>query len=154
MELSYASFFGDSLAPMKVRVDVLKEAIDDTGENLGLYYTSYNPEDFYNANGAPLAEQEYAVRDNSWTDAEIDSIKSANGYYPPLIIDLDKRVHGILVTNKKLAHSVNTCRPNTMKTRITSKTPIPLSIMYCMVFMFTTQVVKVPSCTLEIFGYA
>ena len=59
-----------------------------------------------------------------------------------------------LVTNKKLAHSVNTCRPNTMKTRITSKTPIPLSIMYCMVFMFTTQVVKVPSCTLEIFGYA
>lgn len=91
LELSYASFFGDSLAPMKVRVDVLKEAIDDTGENLGLYYTSYNPEDFYNANGAPLAEQEYAVRDNSWTDAEIDSIKSANGYYPPLIIDLDKK---------------------------------------------------------------
>lgn len=91
LELSYASFFGDSLAPMKVRVDVLKEAIDDTGENLGLYYTSYNPEDFYNANGAPLAEQEYAVRDNSWTDAEIDSIKSANGYYPPLVINLDKK---------------------------------------------------------------
>lgn len=91
LELSYASFFGDSLAPMKVRVDVLKEAIDDTGENLGLYYTSYNPEDFYNATGLPLAEQEYAVRDNSWTDAEIDSIKSANGYYPPLVINLDKK---------------------------------------------------------------
>lgn len=91
LELSYASFFGDSLAPMKVRVDVLKEAIDDTGENLGLYYTSYEPEKFYNKNGNPLAEQEYAVRDNSWTDAEIDSIKSANGYYPPLIIDLDKK---------------------------------------------------------------
>ena len=30
LELSYASFFGDSLAPMKVRVDVLKESIDDT----------------------------------------------------------------------------------------------------------------------------
>lgn len=154
MELSYASFFGDSLTPMKVRVDVLKEAIDDTGENLGLYYTSYNPEDFYNANGAPLAEQEYAVRDNSWTDAEIDSIKSANGYYPPLIIDLDKKSTWNIGDEQKLAHSVNTCRPNTMKTRITSKTPIPLSIMYCMVFMFTTQVVKVPSCTLEIFGYA
>lgn len=91
LELSYASFFGDSLAPMKVRVDVLKEAIDDTGENLGLYYTSYNPEDFYNKNGNPLAEQEYAVRDNSWSDAEIDSIKSANGYYPPLVINLDKK---------------------------------------------------------------
>ena len=78
---------------MKVRVDMLKEAIDDTGENLGLYYTSYNPEDFYNATGLPLAEQEYAVRDNSWTDAEIDSIKSANGYYPPLVIDLDKKKH-------------------------------------------------------------
>lgn len=91
LELSYASFFGDSLAPMKVRVDVLKEAIDDTGENLGLYYTSYNPEDFYNATGLPLAEQEYAVRDNSWKDAEIDSIKSANGYYPPLVINLDKK---------------------------------------------------------------
>lgn len=91
LELSYASFFGDSLAPMKVRVDVLKEAIDDTGENLGLYYTSYEPEKFYNKNGNPLAEQEYAVRDNSWTDAEIDSIKSANGYYPPLVINLDKK---------------------------------------------------------------
>lgn len=90
LELSYASFFGDSLAPMKVRVDVLKEAIDDTGENLGLYYTSYEPEKFYNKNGNPLAEQEYAVRDNSWSDAEIDSIKSANGYYPPLVINLDK----------------------------------------------------------------
>ena len=87
LELSYASFFGDSLAPMKVRVDVLKEAIDDTGENLGLYYTSYEPEKFYNKNGNPLAEQEYAVRDNSWSDAEIDSIKSANGYYPPLVIN-------------------------------------------------------------------
>lgn len=91
LELSYASFFGDSLAPMKVRVDVLKEAIDDTGENLGLYYTSYEPEKFYNKNGNPLAEQEYAVRDNSWSDAEIDSIKSANGYYPPLVINLDKK---------------------------------------------------------------
>lgn len=92
LELSYASFFGDSLAPMKVRVDVLKKAIDDNGEDLDLYYTSsYKPEDFYNANGLPLAEQEYAVRDNSWTDAEIDSIKSANGYYPPLVIDLDKK---------------------------------------------------------------
>lgn len=91
LELSYASFFGDSLAPMKVRVDVLKKAIDDNGEDLDLYYTSYKPEDFYNANGLPLAEQEYAVRDNSWTDAEIDSIKSANGYYPPLVINLDKK---------------------------------------------------------------
>lgn len=91
LELSYASFFGDSLAPMKVRVDVLKEAIDDTGENLGLYYPSYEPEKFYNKNGNPLAEQEYAVRDNSWSDAEIDSIKSANGYYPPLVINLDKK---------------------------------------------------------------
>lgn len=92
LELSYASFFGDSLAPMKVRVDVLKKAIDDNGEDLDLYYTSsYKLEDFYNANGLPLAEQEYAVRDNSWTDAEIDSIKSANGYYPPLVIDLDKK---------------------------------------------------------------
>lgn len=91
LELSYASFFGDSLAPMKVRVDVLKEAIDDTGENLGLYYTSYEPEKFYNKNGNPLAEQEYAVRDNSWSNAEIDSIKSANGYYPPLVINLDKK---------------------------------------------------------------
>lgn len=91
LELSYASFFGDSLAPMKVRVDVLKEAIDDTGEDLGSYYTSYKPEKFYNQNGNPLAEQEYAVRDNSWSDAEIDSIKSANGYYPPLVINLDKK---------------------------------------------------------------
>lgn len=90
LELSYSSFFGDSLAPMRVRVDLLNQAIDDTGEDLGLYYTSYNPENFYNKNEEALAEQDYAVRDNSWTEEEIDSIKSANGYYPPLIIDLDK----------------------------------------------------------------
>lgn len=90
LELSYSSFFGDSLAPMRVRVDMLNREIDDNGEDLGLYYTSYNPEDFYDKNGEALAEQDYAVRNNSWTDEQIDSIKSANGYYPPLIIDLDK----------------------------------------------------------------
>lgn len=90
LELSYSSFFGDSLAPMRVRVDLLNREIDDDGEDLGLYYTSYNPEDFYDKNKEALAEQDYAVRDNSWTDEEIDSIKSANGYYPPLVIDLDK----------------------------------------------------------------
>ena len=91
LELSYASFFGDSLAPMRVRVDMLDKAIDDTGEDLNLYYTSYDPTKFYDANGNALAEQDYAVRDNSWTDAAIDSIKNTNGYYPPLIIDLDKK---------------------------------------------------------------
>lgn len=90
LELSYSSFFGDSLAPMRVRVDMLNKAIDDTGEDLSLYYTSYDPEKYYNKAEAPLAEQDYAVRDNSWTEEEIDSIKSANGYYPPLVIDLDK----------------------------------------------------------------
>lgn len=90
LELSYSSFFGDSLAPMRVRVDMLNREIDDNGEDLGLYYTSYNPEDFYDKDGEPLAEQDYAVRNNSWSDEQIDSIKSANGYYPPLIIDLDK----------------------------------------------------------------
>lgn len=90
LEFSYSSFFGDSLAPMRVRVDMLNREIDDNGEDLSLYYTSYNPEDFYDKNGEALAEQDYAVRDNSWSDAEIDSIKKANGYYPPLVIDLDK----------------------------------------------------------------
>lgn len=90
LELSYSSFFGDSLAPMRVRVDLLNREIDDDGEDLGLYYTSYNPEDFYDKNEEALAEQDYAVRNNSWTDEEIDSIKSADGYYPPLVIDLDK----------------------------------------------------------------
>lgn len=90
LELSYSSFFGDSLAPMRVRVDLLNREIDDDGEDLGLYYTSYNPEDFYDKNKEALAEQDYAVRNNSWTDEEIDSIKSADGYYPPLVIDLDK----------------------------------------------------------------
>lgn len=93
LELSYASFFGDSLAPMRVRVDMLDKAIDDTGEDLNLYYTSYDPikEGYYNPEKPELAEQDYAVRDNSWTDEEIDSIKSENGYYPPLVIDLDKK---------------------------------------------------------------
>ena len=69
---------------------MLNREIDDDGEDLSLYYTSYNPENFYNKNEEALAEQDYAVRDNSWSEEEIDSIKKANGYYPPLVIDLDK----------------------------------------------------------------
>lgn len=107
LELSYASFFGDSLAPMRVRVDMLDfdKAIDDTGENLNLYYTSYDPQEYYTPENPALAEQDYAVRDNSWTDEEIDSIKSANGYYPPLVIDLDKKKSSGIKENEPGAFS-------------------------------------------------
>lgn len=46
---------------------MLDKAIDDTGEDLNLYYTSYDPieEGYYNPEKPELAEQDYAVRDNS-----------------------------------------------------------------------------------------
>ena len=61
LELYYYNYYGDSLATLRVQVDTLNTAINDNGKDKQLYYTSFNPEDFYNKNAAPLAVKDYAA---------------------------------------------------------------------------------------------
>lgn len=81
--LFYASYYGDSLAPMRVRVDTLSKAIDDFGTDLSLYYTSYDPTAYYDADAEPLAVKDYTAYDN----VVGDSLYEETGYYS-VVIDL------------------------------------------------------------------
>ena len=74
--LYYASYYGDSLAPMRVRVDLLDTPIDDDGSDMSLYYTTYDPTKYYNEEAEPLAEKDYTAYDV----AVGDSLKSETGY--------------------------------------------------------------------------
>ena len=77
LELYYYNYYGDSLATLRVQVDTLNTAINDNGKDKQLYYTSFNPEDFYNKNAAPLAVKDYAA----YNVATADSTKSAEDPY-------------------------------------------------------------------------
>lgn len=72
LELYYDSYYGDSLATLRVQVDTLDTVIEDNGKDKQLYYTSFNPKDFYNENVAPLAVKDYAA----FNVATADSTKS------------------------------------------------------------------------------
>ena len=72
LELYYDSYYGDSLATLRVQVDTLNTVIEDNGKDKQLYYTSFNPKDFYNDNAAPLAVKDYAA----FNVATADSTKS------------------------------------------------------------------------------
>ena len=72
LELYYDSYYGDSLATLRVQVDTLNTVIEDNGKDKQLYYTSFNPKDFYNENAAPLAVKDYAA----FNVATADSTKS------------------------------------------------------------------------------
>lgn len=64
LELYYNSFYGDSLAPMRARVDLLTQPIDDDGTDPSIYYTSYDPTLFYDATAEPIAEKDYTASDS------------------------------------------------------------------------------------------
>lgn len=86
LELYYNSYYGDSLATLRVQVDTLNTVINDNGKDKQLYYTSFNPEDFYNKNAAPLAIKDYAA----YNVALADSTKSDDEYYGSVSMDLGK----------------------------------------------------------------
>lgn len=67
LELYYNSFYGDPKAPMRVRVDMLTQPIDDDGTDPSLYYTSYDPTLFYDASASPLAEKDYTAAPDTAT---------------------------------------------------------------------------------------
>lgn len=86
LELYYNSYYGDSIATLRVQVDTLNTVINDNGKDKQLYYTSFNPEDFYNKNAAPLAVKDYAA----YNVALADSTKSDDDYYGSISMDLGK----------------------------------------------------------------
>lgn len=95
LELYYRSYYGDSLAPMRVGVRFLDTAIEDNGTDPELYYTSFTPENYYGAN--PLfAEKDYSSYDNSVPDS-VRNATDTNGnktFYPNVVIDMDKPYEG------------------------------------------------------------
>lgn len=82
LELYYTDFYGDSLATLTVQVDTLNKIIEDS--DTGLYYTSYEPKDYYDEEKTPLAVKTYAAVDMSVSD----SLRNTSDYYPSIKIDL------------------------------------------------------------------
>lgn len=84
--LYYDSYFGDSLAPMRVQIDTLTLPIQDNGLDKRLYYTNMDPTRYYNAQNPPLAIKDYTAYDQ--TDS--DSLHQTDSYNPHVFIDLGK----------------------------------------------------------------
>ena len=81
--LYYTSYFGDSLASIRVQIDPLTKAIKD-GTNKALYYSNLDPTEYYDKNATPLAIKDYSAYDRTIPD----SVRNEDGYYPNVAIDL------------------------------------------------------------------
>lgn len=75
LELRYTSFYGDSLANLTLQVDTLNKVIGE--EDGKLYYTSYEPKEYYDESKHYLARKTFAVADHSLSD----SVRNVNQYY-------------------------------------------------------------------------
>ena len=82
LELYYTGFYGDSLATLTVQVDELNKVIND--EDTDLYYTSFDPSDYYSVDNEIKEQKSYAAVDKSVSD----SLRNSEGYYPNVKIDL------------------------------------------------------------------
>lgn len=79
LSLYYDSYFGDSLATMRVQIDELTKPITDDGTDKSLYYTNLNPEDYYDKTAAPIATKTYTAYDMTISD----SLRSSTDSYSP-----------------------------------------------------------------------
>ena len=82
LELYYTGFYGDSLATLTVQVDELNKVIND--EDTDLYYTSFDPSDYFSVDNEIKEQKSYAAVDKSVSD----SLRNSEGYYPNVKIDL------------------------------------------------------------------
>ena len=82
--LYYTSYFGDSLASIRVQINPLTKAIKDDGTNKALYYSNLDPTEYYDKNATPLAIKDYSAYDRTIPD----SVRNEDGYYPNVAIDL------------------------------------------------------------------
>ena len=79
--LYYESYFGDSLAPMRVQVDTLTMPIQDNGTDKNLYYTNFDPTRYYNALNPPLAIKDYTAYDQTDSDSLHQTGKTVRPYF-------------------------------------------------------------------------
>ncbi|WP_296258442.1 DUF4270 domain-containing protein [uncultured Phocaeicola sp.] len=84
--LYYTSYFGDSLATLRLQVDTLTATIHDDGQDKNLYYTNLDPTRYYNSQNPPLATKDYSAYDRSVSD----SLHQTSDYYPHVSIELGK----------------------------------------------------------------
>ena len=61
LQLFYSSYYGDSLATMRLQIDTLSQAIKDDGTNKNLYYSNLDPQQFYNPAAPALAIKDYTA---------------------------------------------------------------------------------------------
>ncbi len=65
LQFNYTSYFGDSASVLKLRIDTLNKVIKDDGQDKKLYYTSFNPSDYYDTSATPIAEINYTAENLS-----------------------------------------------------------------------------------------
>ena len=94
LDLYYSEYFGDSLATMRVQIDTLDTVIKDDGSDPKLYYTNFDPSQYYDESVPHLAIKDYAAYDKSVSD----SLQSTSGYLPRVSIDLGKNFAQHLLT--------------------------------------------------------
>ena len=90
LAMFYRSFYGDSLAILRLRVDTLNKVINDTGEDKSLYYTSFNPKRYYDAAKEPMVERNYSAIDLSLSDSILHDNTLYKGVYAHLDKDFSK----------------------------------------------------------------
>lgn len=73
-------YFGDSINACRMSIYELTENLDKK------YYTSVDPEDFYDTTKSPLARKAYTAVDLS----ETDSTRRANGWQNTIVVDMPK----------------------------------------------------------------
>ena len=61
LQLYYSSYFGDSLATLRLQVDTLSQAIMDNGTDKDLYYSNLDPKRFYNPSAPAFAIKDYTA---------------------------------------------------------------------------------------------
>ncbi|WP_300728875.1 DUF4270 domain-containing protein [uncultured Bacteroides sp.] len=84
--LYYTSYFGDSLATLRLEVNKLTKVIEDNGKNKELYYSNLNPDNYYDPNTPCLATKDYSAYDQTVSD----SLRNSGDYYPNVSVSLGK----------------------------------------------------------------
>lgn len=69
LRMSYSSYFGDSLNAMRLQVDTLNKVIPE--KELGTFYTSVDPTQYYDINSKPIARKAFAATGASVKDSTI-----------------------------------------------------------------------------------
>ncbi len=61
LQLFYSSYYGDSLATLRLQVDTLSKPITDDGTNKNLYYSNLDPKVYCDPSAPPFAVKDYAA---------------------------------------------------------------------------------------------